>query len=172
MAGPGYLEVLAGSTIDLGDSSGIVTSGSLSDSRLPTTGATLIAGAGFGTNAGGGLRAPDYQTFINAYLEPTAGGAPSAYGSSLEAYMAQLYPSTDASLNYGSALAAFNALTPAQQLPLVENVLTDELSATGIAHTQQGTNYQRGFTAINTLFPTTRRRQQAADISRRHRYVL
>ena len=32
-------------------------------------------------------------------------------------------------------------------------MLSDELSATGLAHTQLGTSYDRGYTAINTLFP-------------------
>jgi filamentous hemagglutinin len=153
LAGPGYLEVLAGGTVDLGDSSGIITSGSLSDSRLPTTGAGLVAGAGFGTQAGGGLRQPAYQAFINSYLAPSPNGTPGAYAADLVSYMQQLNPVADANATYGTALSAFDALPRAQQLPLIARVLSDELSATGLAHTLQGTSYARGYAAINTLFP-------------------
>jgi filamentous hemagglutinin len=155
LGGPGYLEVLAGGTLDLGDSKGIVTSGSLADTRLPSTGATLVVGAGFGSNISGTLRQPDYQAFTNTYLAPATSGAPGPYASELIAYMQQLYPSTDANLSYAAALTAFNGLTAAQRLPLLAQVLNNELSATGLAHTLQGANYDRGYTAINTLFPTT-----------------
>jgi len=155
LAGPGYLEVLAGASINLGDANGILTTGSLSDPRLSSTGASLIAGAGFGTNVVGGLRQPDDQAFINAYLAPASGtGAEGAYAGTLVNYMQQLYP-TDGTPSYASALTSFEALTPAQQLPLLSQVLSDELSATGLAHTQQGTSYARGYAAINTLFPAT-----------------
>jgi filamentous hemagglutinin family protein len=154
LAGPGYLEVLAGGSINLGDSYGILTTGSLSDTRLPAAGASMVIGAGFGVNAQGGLRQPAYQSFINAYLAPTATtGVPSIYASTLVSYMQQLNPTANAALSYPAALTSFEALTPAQQLPLLAEVLTDELSATGLAHTLQGASYTRGYTAINTLFP-------------------
>jgi filamentous hemagglutinin len=153
LAGPGFLEVLAGGSINLGDSNGIVTSGSLSDVRLPTTGATMILGAGFGTDSGGSLRQPAYQAFTNAYLAPNAAsGAPGSYAQTLIDYMTQINPATPG-LGYSAALSSFEALTPAQQLPLLAQVLSDELSATGLAHTLQGASYDRGYTAINTLFP-------------------
>jgi hypothetical protein len=151
LAGPGYLEVLAGGTINLGDGSGMLTSGGLSDARLPATGASLVVGAGLGT-VDGGLRQPAYQPFINTYLAPTSGGAPSAYAQTLQAYMEQLDPAYD-NLSYPAALTAFENLTHAQQLPLLAHVLSDELSATGLDHTTKGTNYDRGYHAINTLFP-------------------
>jgi filamentous hemagglutinin len=154
LGGPGYLEVLAGGSINLGDSSGIVTTGSLTDSRLPTNGAAVVVGAGFGANSSGGLRQPAYQSFINTYLAPSASGTPSAYAAALIGYVQQLDPAASAKLGYSAALAAFKALSPAQQLPLLAQVLSDELSATGLAHTLQGTSYTRGYTAINTLFPT------------------
>jgi filamentous hemagglutinin len=154
VAGPGYLEVLAGKSINLGDGNGIVTSGSLSDSRLPAAGAAVVVGAGFGNNADGSLRPPAYQSFINTYLAPDATtGAASAYASTLVGYMQQLYPVANATITYAAALTAFEALTTAQQLPLISEVLSDELSATGLAHTIQGASYARGYAAINTLFP-------------------
>jgi filamentous hemagglutinin len=154
LAGPGALEVLAGGDLNLGDSAGIVTSGNLTDTRLAATGASLIVGAGFGANSGGGLRQPAYTSFINTYLAPTSAGAPGPYANTLAPYLQQLYPS-DTNLNYASALSAFEALTPEQQLPLVAQVLSDVLSATGLAHTIQGASYAPGFAAINTLFPTS-----------------
>jgi filamentous hemagglutinin len=153
LAGPGYLEVLAGGSINLGDSNGIVTSANLSDPRLPSTGASIVAGAGFGKNADGTFRQPAYQAFIDAYLAPT-NGANSAYASTLVDYMQQIAPAS-AAPSYSAALAQFELLPSAQQLPLIARVLSDELSATGLAHTQQGASYARGYTAIDTLFPLT-----------------
>jgi hypothetical protein len=155
VGGPGHLEVLAGGSINLGDANGIVTTGSLADSRLPTAGATMVVGAGLGANANGTLRQPDIQDFITAYLAPSSSGSPSAYAAALVSYMQQLNPTANANLSYPQALAGFAELTRAQQLPLIAQVLTDILSATGLAHTLQGASYQPGYTAINTLFPTT-----------------
>ncbi|MGB6354280.1 MAG: filamentous hemagglutinin family protein [Steroidobacteraceae bacterium] len=155
LAGTGYLEVLAGGSLNLGDSDGIVTTGNLTDPRLASSGASLVAGAGFGSNSGGGLRQPASQSFINSYLAPNAAGTPGAYAGALTAYMQQLYPAGGANSSYGAALTSFEALTPAQQLPLLAQVLSDVLSATGLAHTTQGASYAPGFAAINTLFPAT-----------------
>jgi hypothetical protein len=69
--------------------------------------------------------------------------------------MQQLNPTTNANLSYSAALTAFEALTPAQRLPLLAQVLNDELSITGINHTVHGDTYDRGYAAINKLFPTT-----------------
>jgi filamentous hemagglutinin len=156
LAGPGNLEVLAGGSVNLGNSNGILTTGSLSDTRLQAVGASMIVGAGLGTNAAGGLRQPAYQSFINTYLTPNSKtAAPSAYAATLVSYMQQINPAATTNSNYSAALSNFEALTPAQQLPLLAQVLSDELSATGLAHTLQGASYTRGYTAINTLFPTT-----------------
>jgi filamentous hemagglutinin len=152
VAGPGHVEVLAGGSINLGDGNGAITSGNLEDSRLPSTGASLVIGAGFGTNADGSIRAPASGSFIKTYLAPNASGAPGAYASTLIDYMQQLYPAA-AAPTYAAAFDAFKALTPAQQLPLLTEVLNDELSATGLAHSEQGASYTRGYDAINTLFP-------------------
>jgi hypothetical protein len=156
VGGTGYVEVLAGGSIDLGDGEGVLTSGSLADSRLAAQGASIVVGAGLGENGASGLRQPDNQAFIASYLAPNpATGAASIYASTLTAYLDQLNPTAYAGLGYKAALGAFEALTPAQQLPLLASVLSDELSATGLAHTLQGSNYDRGYQAIDTLFPTT-----------------
>ncbi len=154
LGGPGYLEVLAGGTINLADSNGLQTRGALQDPRLPATGASIITGAGLGTNADGSMRQPATQSFITRYLTPDSSGAPSAYADTLVSFMEKIEPDTEANVSYATALTQFEALSPAKQLPLLSQVLSDELSVTGIDHNTLGLNYDRGYTAINTLFPT------------------
>jgi len=155
LAGPGNLVVLAGNSVDLGDSNGIQTTGSLNDFRLASTGAGVVVGAGLGNNADGSLRQPAYQNFIDTYLAPSSKGAASIYAGSLKTYLQGLNPTLYSNLSASDALKDFEGLTTAQQLPLIAQVLNDELSATGLAHTLQGASYQRGYDAINALFPTT-----------------
>jgi filamentous hemagglutinin family protein len=154
LAGPGYLEVLAGGTLNLGDGNGILTSGSLTDSRLAPNSASVVAGAGFGTNASGGLRLPAVAPFISTYLAPDKSGAASAYAPDLIAYMQSLDPTTYTSATYATALSGFESLNFQHQLPLLSQVLMNELNETGLAHTKSGASYDRGYNAINILFPT------------------
>lgn len=150
VGGPGYVEAVAGGGIDLGDSQGIVTTGRSTDPRLPAVGASLVVAAGLGNNADGSLRAPSYDAFINKYLASTS---VVSYAAALLSYDQSLFPArTD--ITASNALSVFESLARPQQLPFISQVLTDELSATGLAHTIRGTTYQRGFDAINTLFPT------------------
>ncbi|HUI60128.1 MAG TPA: filamentous hemagglutinin family protein [Steroidobacteraceae bacterium] len=154
VGGPGYVEVLAGGGIDLGNSSGVTTTGNLTDVRLPASGASLVVGAGFGANPTGGMRDPAYDAFIKAYLVPGSSSAASTYDTQLVSYLASLYPATMSNLTVSKALAAFMALPRTQQLPFLSGVLSEELDATGLAHTLTGANYDRGYQAIATLFPT------------------
>ncbi len=149
VAGPGFAEVLAGGGIDLGDGAGVVTTGRLNDARLSEKGATLVVSAGLGTNADGSIRAPAYDAFIGRYLS----NAGSLYATALQSYEQSLFPD-QGTQTPAQALAQFQSLSREQQLPFIAQVLTDELSATGLAHNTQGTSYQRGFDAISTLFPT------------------
>jgi len=55
--GPGRLEVMAGTGIDLGDSKGIVSKGNLANPYLPVGGADIVAIAG--------TTAPDYAGFLS-----------------------------------------------------------------------------------------------------------
>ena len=152
VGGGGYVDVLAGGSINLGDSAGIVTTGSLDDARLASGGASLVIGAGFGTLPLGGLRQPDYSGFIGTYLPSGSGGGGSTYAADLTAYMQQLFPA-DAGIGYAAALAQFQALPSAQQLPLLSQILLAELNTTGLDHTLHGDPYTRGFDAIDALFP-------------------
>jgi hypothetical protein len=100
------------------------------------------------------LRAPAYASFVTTYLAPQA-GVPSPYANLLVTYMEQqLNLASGTTLSYADALTKFEALPVKLQLPLVAQVLYDELSATGIAHNTQRTDYSRGYAAINALFPT------------------
>jgi hypothetical protein len=153
VGGPGYVELLSGSGINLANSNGVITSGNLNDVRLASGGATLITAAGLGTNVDGTLRAPAYDAFIDTYLEPDSKENPSQYASQLLTYMEKLYPE-QSGLSQAQALTDFLSLPRTLQLPLVAQVLSAELDATGLAHTRQGTSYDRGYNAIATLFPT------------------
>jgi len=155
VGGPGFAEVLAGGSLDLGNGNGILTSGSFNDPRLPSTSASIIAGAGFGSASGSAIRLPAASAFINAYLAPDKSGKPSAYANQLVAYMQQLEPQAAGSTTYAAALAAFEKLTFQQQLPLLSQVLMTELSNAGIDYnkTHSFSSYVPGYNAINTLFP-------------------
>lgn len=150
VGGPGLLEILAGRNLDLGNSAGITTRGSTDDARLPAGGASIVAAAGLGSQATGGLRLPAYAAFIDRYL--VAGNAQSgAHPAALTAYMKQLTSQDD--LTDAQALAAFRALPDPQKLPFVSQVLYSELRTTGLEHNLTGVPYDRGYDAIQTLFP-------------------
>jgi filamentous hemagglutinin len=153
VGGPGYLEVLAGGGINLANSLGVLSTGNLNDVRLPSGGATLVVAAGLGRAADGTLRSPAYDPFISQYLLPDAAGDPAPYASQLLSYMQQLNPD-QANLSQSQAQAEFLALPRKLQLPLVSQVLSAQLSATGLAHSLLGTNYDQGYQAIATLFPS------------------
>ena len=156
LAGTGFLEVLAGGSINLGDGAGFTTSGNLTDSRLPSTGATALTGAGFGQNPGGGLRLPATNAFITKYFAPDNSGNPGSYGNLLVPYMQQLEPTAYVNATYATALTGFEGLTFQQQLPLMNKVLSTIFDAAAVEHgrTQSASAYVPGYTAINTLFPT------------------
>lgn len=160
VAGPGTLEVLAGRNIDLGSSQGIVTRGNLTDIRLASGGASILAAAGLGAAADGSLRIPDIGTFIATYVDSVAGGKTPdhIYSTELTAYVNNFLAdanNTTPDLSDAAALAAFRQLTWDQQLPFVANVVYAELRATGIAHNATGASYDQGYSAIATLFPRT-----------------
>ncbi|HVW65277.1 MAG TPA: filamentous hemagglutinin family protein [Nitrosospira sp.] len=159
VGGPGLLEILAGRNLDLGNSAGITTRGSTDDARLPPGGAAIVAAAGLGDKATGGVREPDYTAFIDRYL---VAGTPQSdkHPAELTAYMRQLTGRTD--LTEAQALNMFRSLPDLQKLPFVSQVLYSELRATGLEHNLRGATYDRGYDAIQTLFPAT---DYAGDIN-------
>ncbi|KIO50353.1 filamentous haemagglutinin family protein [Nitrosospira sp. NpAV] len=159
VGGPGLLEILAGRNLDLGNSAGVTTRGSTDDARLPAGGASIVAAAGLGSEATGGLRTPNYTSFIDRYL--VAGAERSGtHSAALTAYMRQLASQGD--LTDTQALAAFRALPDQQKLPFVSQVLYSELRITGLEHNLSGATYDRGYDAIQTLFPAV---DYAGDIN-------
>lgn len=142
-AGPGQLQVLAGRDLDLGTSAGITTLGNLTNPALPAGGASIAAWAGLG-------RAPDYQAFIQTYLQ-------GRYAGPLTLYMRALLG--DPNLDTTTALARFQALPAVRQRELILAVLFRELKAAGIAAARttdparRAAAYRRGGQAIATLLP-------------------
>ncbi|MFZ4484061.1 MAG: filamentous hemagglutinin family protein [Chthoniobacterales bacterium] len=136
ISGPGSLLVQAGRNLDLGSGAnnpdgtgvGITSIGNARNPNLPFTGASLYLGAGLGASE------PDYETFINRFINGPDGPA----------YLAQV-----------SALlggAGFDDLTADQQKLVALQVFYLVLRDAG-RETQQGGSYDKGFEAIRTLFP-------------------
>ena len=63
------------------------------------------------------------------------------------------------------ALAAFRALPDQKKLPFVSQILYSELRATGLEHNLNGSNYDRGYEAIQTLFPAPGASDYSGDIN-------
>ena len=100
------------------------------------------------------MRNPAYDAFESTYIAPGAKGTTSDYQAALLAYMKQLFPDQVFTDSWHRPIDSFGKLDRTQQLPFVNNILSDELNATGLDHTIKGTSYDRGYAAIATLFPT------------------
>jgi filamentous hemagglutinin family protein len=150
VGGPGRLTLTAGRDVDLGDSVGVVTAGNNESSALPKGGAAISIAAGLGTQAAA-IRQPAYADFVDRYLDPAGAGFSAAYQSELVSYVTDL---TGFVTTADHALQVFRALPAQRQDPLVREVLYAELRDSGRAHTNSGAPYDRGYTAIDTLFPT------------------
>ncbi len=144
VGGPGELDILAGRNLSLGFSPGVVTTGNLLNPNLPSAqGADLTMMAGLGTT-------PDFTGFVSSVIAPS-----SSYQTQLVNYVESLQGSSD--LTFTSAEAAFQALTPDQQRPLIDQVFFNELSLSGLAdNTVPGAGFTQGYAAIDALFPGSR----------------
>jgi hypothetical protein len=145
VGGPGQLDVLAGRNVSLGTSrSGITTTGNLLNANLPTAqGADLTIATGLGTT-------PDFAGFVTKIIAPST-----KYQAALISYVQSLQGST--ALSFAAARSAFEALTPAQQRPLLDQVFFNELSLSGLAaNTVPGAGFTQGYAAIDALFPGSR----------------
>lgn len=85
-------------------------------------------------------------------IKSLIGPAAHVYAAELSSYMQKLGLATT-DTPYADLLSHFSQLSGQQQLPLVTQVLYAELRATGLAHNQHGTDYERGYEALGTLFP-------------------
>jgi hypothetical protein len=148
VGGPGRLDVLAGRTVDLGNSAGMITRGNLDNAFLPDRGAAIGVLAGLGVDSSGGLRRSDYSGFIDKYI--SAADATRSYLPELTAYMRGRTGSTQ--LTPEQALSAYLALDRASQVPFAEQVFFTELQETGRAAIS-GAGYDRGYRAISVLLP-------------------
>ncbi|GKQ51846.1 filamentous haemagglutinin family protein [Bradyrhizobium sp. Ce-3] len=153
--GPGSLSVLAGRDIVVQKGQygtqgvGITSVGNADNPLLPAIGASI--GIAVGTGANG----PDTAAFINLYLDPQNTDATTQdYLSQLTSHMSGI---EGIALSRDQALADFRNLTPAAQLPFIEQVYFAELRAGGEAAAKGlgagGKGYDRAYRAIETLFP-------------------
>jgi filamentous hemagglutinin family protein len=140
--GPGQLVLQAGRNVDLGRSDGVVTTGNLKNYLLPEQGAsvTVLAGVGQGETA--------TQAFIDQYIDPAAS---SSYDNDLFAYVGKYTGNTK--LTATQAFSAFSALSKPLQEDFVRQVFFSELKQTGRSAVNTG-NYQAGYDAIATLYPS------------------
>jgi filamentous hemagglutinin family protein len=131
VAGPGRVDVLAGRNVDFGASVGLQTRGNLTNPALPDGGADVSIWTG-------GAQRPDFDAFIKRYLEDST-----TYSKALAAFLDR-FPRPDGA----SDVAAFRALPETRQRAFLADVLFEELRLGGI------NDFDRGFDAIATLFPT------------------
>ncbi|MEJ0099946.1 MAG: filamentous hemagglutinin family protein [Pseudomonadota bacterium] len=141
--GPGRLDLLAGRNVDLGFSQGIVTTGSLGNATLPfDEGADISVFAGLGN-------ALDFTAFINNVIATSV-----AYGKDVATYMQQL---DGVVRDPAAALTAFRDLDATAQRPLVTRLFFNELVQSGREANQPGGDFERGYAAIDALFPGSRK---------------
>lgn len=139
VSGPGRVDVVAGRDIDLGTSDGIVTIGNGLNPALPAGGADVVVQTGAPLNE-------SYDGFINRYLMNNEG-----YRSLLADYMQTR--KTDPAV---SDLDAFLALPNERQRALIMDIFFRELQESGrkAAKSKDSADYQRGYDAIATLYPS------------------
>jgi hypothetical protein len=145
VGGPGQVAVLAGRSVSLGSSlGGVTTTGNLLNPNLPTAqGADLTIATGLGG-------APDFAGFLTSVIAPST-----AYQADLVNYVQSLEGSTG--LSFAKAEAAFQALTPQQQRPLIDKVFFHELLLSGRAYnTVPSPGFKQGYAAVDALFPGSR----------------
>ena len=141
IAGPGQLSVQAGRNIDLGSSNGILSIGNRANPTLADRGADLTLLAGLSTGV-------DFDGFIDAYFVQS-----DAFQSQLDAYVSGL---SGEALSGDEALAAYLALPDAQREPLALATFFTELRESGVESADPEVGFDRGYTAIDTLFPGSR----------------
>lgn len=158
IAGPGQALLKSGRNVDLGSSSGLLSVGNVLNSKLPAAGAALNLWVGL--NGGD----PDYRAFIDSYLFREPGHASQyAQASAVVAAFMKDYTG-NASLSEAEAWSAFGNLPVEQTLavqpklnPILASVLFAELKAAGSASAaDKSLGNERGFKAIETLFPGAR----------------
>ena len=164
ISGPGTLEVLAGGNLNLGQGTsvfatsnpgtnlGIVSIGQSRNPYLPFDGAQVITAAGLGDTSGLSTSTDvNYLAFINDYLNP-ATAASATYLPDLGSLMGLGNVGND------QVWDDFNALTTGAQDVLATTIFYDVLRDAGRDHNNPAStgfgNYNAGFAAIETFFPS------------------
>ena len=157
VAGPGTLEVTAGRNILMDDKVGMTSLGAVAagDNR---PGASIVLQAGVGPNG------PDYQRFVEVYLNPAnqaqpgesiqGGKVAKTYENELVTWLAERFGFAGTA---EQARAYYAALPGEQQRVFARDVYFAELKAAGREYNQDGSvrqgSYLRGRAAIAALFP-------------------
>ncbi len=171
VAGPGWLNVWAGGSIDLGVSAGITSVGSLYNSALQNysgAGINLLAGASVGATSQSLSAYWQHYVLDNTYRNQLS--------QQLNSVLRQA-PSTNNLALAGNLRSLLNALATAQQqLPdadlnshwqLALNILFDQfrLTATEVNIYHNNSAYQAGYDAIKRLFPNPGQADISLDFS-------
>ena len=143
VSGPGAVVLQAGRNVDLGLTSGVTTTGNLANPLLPEQGASVTVMAGLGHNTA------DTRAFIDKYIDPGTG---STYGADLIAYVNKYGAPQD--LTASQAYTYFSGMSKPLQDTFVNQVFFNELKQSGRSAANTG-NYQAGYDAIATLFPSS-----------------
>jgi len=144
VGGPGRVDILAGRDVDLGFSRGITTVGRILNPAIPTAdGADLTVVAGLAQDM-------DVARFIEKIV-----GAREDNRTRLIRYVES--ETGQSGLSFETATAAFAALDSETQRPFVLETFFRELVDSGReANTQPELGFERGFAAIDALFPNSR----------------
>ncbi len=150
--GPGRVDIVAGDSINLGTSNGITTTGDQFNPALADSGADLTVITGLNQGS-------DFAGFGQIYVVDS-----DTYREELVEYLANFFPMGDTTS--GNAVDRFQSLSPEQQQPFLIDVLFAELEAAGVAFVlEDPAEVERGYDAINTLFPEVEEEVPGGDLS-------
>lgn len=151
VGGPGRFDIFTGRNLDLGYSMGLTTTGRLLNPSIQSdAGADLNVLVGMGRQIDG-----------DAFVDDIVAASPELRAS-LVKYMAARAGNAD--MTYEDAAAAFKALNTLDQRPLLLELFYAELVASGReANTAPTLGFERGYRAIDALFPGSRNEDDAEN---------
>ncbi len=148
LGGPGALDVMAGGNIDLGESSGVTTVGSLVNPNLQySNGASITMIAGLGAS-------PDYAGFFNKVVEATK-----TYEDQLVSYEEGVTGQSNLTADAAETLFQQPASTQRTVLndAFLNGIFFQQLETSGQQETTvAGAGFKLGYAAIDALFPNSR----------------
>ena len=152
IAGPGQYQLVAGRNVNFGFSAGITSNGNLANPLLPNGGASVSVVAGLSNPVGVAALTPGPNgDFLTNIVSPS-----SDYQKQLVSYVETATGLSD--LTYDQAVQKFRGLDPGKQLPFIEGVFFSELVLSGKEANDPNlfVGFQRGYAAIDALFPGSR----------------